>query len=110
MRQPSTANHNFVRYLNCSGHGGFSNGLAAEKYQTFDHDFGGFNNVCMSFETMVVVTPSMYWSNKPFHLKNFTVLKNSPEHAGLSIITMEHYLKLTGILKSNDPPSDNNGN
>ena len=111
MRQPSTANHNFVRYLNCSGHGGLSNGLAAEKYQTFDHDFGDLTMFACHSKPWLFPPSFMYWSNKPFHLKNLTVLKNSSEHAGLNIITMEQYLKLTEILKSNDPhPSDNNRN
>eukprot|EP00579_Thalassiosira_antarctica_P011230 CAMPEP_0201923208 /NCGR_PEP_ID=MMETSP0903-20130614/11017_1 /ASSEMBLY_ACC=CAM_ASM_000552 /TAXON_ID=420261 /ORGANISM="Thalassiosira antarctica, Strain CCMP982" /LENGTH=484 /DNA_ID=CAMNT_0048460485 /DNA_START=227 /DNA_END=1681 /DNA_ORIENTATION=+ len=142
QRQPS------MGYLNCSVHGGPSNELAAEmvywsdipadrtftspfysndtattKYLTFEPDFGGFNNIRMSFETMILLSHSMgrtlvlpppssiYWSNKLFSFEEFYDLENiSSEHAGLDIITMEHYLKLTEImLTSKDShPSDNN--
>eukprot|EP00569_Conticribra_weissflogii_P003739 CAMPEP_0171329334 /NCGR_PEP_ID=MMETSP0878-20121228/1199_1 /TAXON_ID=67004 /ORGANISM="Thalassiosira weissflogii, Strain CCMP1336" /LENGTH=569 /DNA_ID=CAMNT_0011829301 /DNA_START=239 /DNA_END=1948 /DNA_ORIENTATION=+ len=133
--------------LNCEDHGGPSNDLAAEmvywsdipsdsefrspiglhdtekKYLTFEPDGGGFNNIRMSLETIIlmahamgrtlVMPPSqgMYLLRKDrdkqkvhFSFDDFYHMEQvGYEHAGLDIISMEQFLlevAMTGNLKN----------
>lgn len=133
-----------VAGLNCEDHGGPSNDIAAEmifwndiksdaeykspfydeeKYITFEPDGGGFNNIRMAYETILVLAHAMGRTlvippekkmylltkgptdhKKEFSFNDFFHLDAiSMEHEGLNIITMEEFLKrkgLTGQLKS----------
>jgi len=133
--------------LSCADHGGPSNDLAAEmvywsdipsdadfkspigandksiKYLTFEPDGGGFNNIRMSLETIIlmahamgrtlVMPPSqgMYLLRKDrdkqkvhFSFDDFYHMEQVGfEHAGLDIISMEEFLlkeAMTGNLKN----------
>eukprot|EP00985_Skeletonema_marinoi_P018595 scaffold10417_cov137-Skeletonema_marinoi.AAC.19 len=129
--------------LSCSDHGGPSDDLAKEmiywsdipsddafvspiganskkrKYLTFEPDGGGFNNIRMSMETMIVMAHAMSRTlvmppsqgmyllrkgsgKKHFSFDDFYHLEQvGYEHAGLHVISMEEFLKteaMTGNL------------
>ncbi|KAL3785875.1 hypothetical protein HJC23_008763 [Cyclotella cryptica] len=135
--------------LSCTDHGGPSDELAAEmvywedipsdsnfkspigandktnKYLTFEPDGGGFNNIRMSMETIVVMAHAMgrilvmppaqnhYLLRKDrdkqrthFSFNDFYHMEQVGfEHAGLEIITMEEFLlkeAMTGNLKDKE--------
>lgn len=101
-----------------------------EKYLTFEPDIGGWNNIRMAYETILVLAHAtgrtlvlppenkMYLLGKDslsfndfFHLDSIAL-----EHEGMNIITMEQFLKkkaLSGELKDKETgqvlkPPDNN--
>jgi hypothetical protein len=136
--------------LSCSDHGGPSDGLAEEmvfwsdiesdskyrspfydpeKYLTFEPDHGGWNNIRMAMETVMVLAHAMgrtlvlppeqgiyllrkekgehkkeFTFNDFFHLDSIAI-----EHDGFNIITMDEFLKRRGITdglishKTNQP-------
>ena len=136
--------------LSCSDHGGPSDGLAEEmifwsdiesdskyrspfydpeKYVTFEPDHGGWNNIRMAMETVLVLAHAMgrtlvlppeqgmyllgkgkeehkkeFSFNDFFHLDSISI-----EHDGFNIITMEEFLKRKGVTdqlishKTNQP-------
>jgi len=132
--------------LSCAAHGGPSDEIASEmiywsdipsdsdyvspfkkkgetKYMTFEPDGGGWNNIRMAMETVVVMAHAtgrtlvmppqqrMYLlgrgtkeHKKHFGFADFYHLESlSDEHRGLEIITMEEFLKreaLTGNLRN----------
>jgi hypothetical protein len=140
----NAANIHAVAGLNCEDHGGPSNDIAKEmifwndiksdaeykspfydedKYITFEPDSGGFNNIRMAYETILVLAHAtgrtlvlppekkMYLlgkgpkeHKKEFGFNDFFHLDAiSMEHEGMNIITMEEFLKrkgLTGQLKN----------
>mmetsp|Transcript_4344 Transcript_4344/g.6371 ORF Transcript_4344/g.6371 Transcript_4344/m.6371 type:complete len:621 (-) Transcript_4344:121-1983(-) len=135
--------HHAVAGLNCADHGGPDNKIAEEmifwsdieadqdykspfydeeKYLTFEPDHGGWNNIRMAMETVLVFAHAMgrtlvlppekrmyllgkgedhekhFTFNDFFHLDAIAL-----EHEGLNVITMEEFLKrkgVTGKLKS----------
>ncbi len=143
-QQGQEQEHHEVAGLSCADHGGPSNEIAEEmvfwsdiesdsnykspfydeeKYITFEPDPGGWNNIRMSMETILVLAHAMgrtlvlppkklmyllgnsraqheneFSFNDFFHLDAIAL-----EHQGLNIITMEEFLKrkgVTGQLKS----------
>ena len=147
--------HHEVAGLSCEDHGGPSNEIAQEmvfwsdieqdsnykspfydeeKYITFEPDHGGWNNIRMAMETILVLAHAMgrtlvlppkkgmyllgkgekhqnsFTFNDFFHLDAIAL-----EHQGLNIITMEEFLKRKGVtgqlknLQSGEilkPPND----
>jgi hypothetical protein len=136
--------HHPVAGLNCADHGGPSNEVAEEmifwsdikadsdyrspfydeeKYITFEPDHGGWNNIRMAMETILVLAHAMgrtlvlppekgmylLGKGKKEHKKSFSfndffhLDAVAMEHEGLNIITMEEFLLrkgVTGQLKS----------
>jgi len=130
--------HHPIAGLSCADHGGPADDIASEmifwsdiesdsvykstfydeeKYITFEPDHGGWNNIRMAYETILVLAHAMgrtlvlppeskmyllgkggnehkkdFTFNDFFHLDSIAM-----EHEGLSIITMEDFLKRKGL-------------